>query len=875
VSDIDELLAKPELLISSEPAQVLELLNDRRDPRALFVAAVYRASVGVHERMSLPQRRQVLSMDAARLGDRALAARLATARLPDVAPAAWIVNWASGSLTDYRHLRCLTGHGGPVIAVATAAVHGKPVAVTGSRDKTLRVWDLTTGEQMFESGTRHTDPISSQRAEVVDVVSATCDGRPAVITRDAGGSVLVWDLETGQNVGEFMRVLDGPPQVLVTMSADRTVYVWSLSTGRLMHALPSMAHLATLNGRRVLVTAEPDGVTHVWDLVDGRRIGACLPVTKAVMIDGRPVAQVAQNDRSMFLWDLATGRPVGDPQAHLMLAQADDDTLDITTVTVVDGRVITVTLASHETHLLGDHPSSIPALGTDTALLEGRHVAVTLEAERSLRMWDLTAGPLYREGMRVLATVEPTGRPVVPADSDVRLWDLVTDRTIGHPHAGRLPGVSPGTPAARAVLDGREVVLTVEKDHTVQVRDSETGRCLDQVLTGHTDRVLSLAAVAAEGRNLAVTTALDGTVRLWDLDSRQQEGPPLTGHIGQVWDVATTVVGGRPVAVTAGADHSVHTWDLGHAGVSAAHPRAGHTRTITAVGTAVLRGQPVAITAGADATVRIWDLATGREAADPLTGSVGKVCALTSAVVSGRTVVITAGPDTRIHMHDLATGRLIGEPILSGHARVTAMTCAEVNRRTVLVTSGTDPAPRLWDLATAEPVGTALTGHSSRVTAVSTTQLDGRPVAVTAGWDNTVRLWDLSTSRQIGDPLTGHTDWVTSVSAVQTKEGPVAVSRSRDGTLRLWDLTTGQQTASTTLDTTTGCQTVSATVRDGRPLAVTAEADRIRMWNPASGRRIETVYVLPQPACALTTAPGGQLLVAFGTDIASLRRTER
>jgi WD40 repeat protein len=153
--------------------------------------------------------------------------------------------------------------------------------------------------------------------------------------------------------------------------------------------------------------------------------------------------------------------------------------------------------------------------------------------------------------------------------------------------------------------------------------------------------------------------------------------------------------------------------------------------------------------------------------------------------------------------------------------------------------------------------------------------LDGRPVAVTAGWDNTVRLWDLSTSRQIGDPLTGHTDWVTSVSAVQTKEGPVAVSRSRDGTLRLWDLTTGQQTASTTLDTATGCQTVSATVRDGRPLAVTAEADRIRMWNPASGRRIETVYVLPQPACALTTAPGGQLLVAFGTDIASLRRTER
>lgn len=874
MSHIDELLSKPELLIAGDAAQVLELLDRRRDPRAQFMAAVYRASIGVHEHMGLAQRRQVLAMDAARLGDRGLAARFASAELPDVAPATWIVNWASGSLMDYRHLRTLTGHGGPVIAVATAVVDGKPVAVTGSHDRTLRVWDLTTGRQLYEPGTGRTDPISSHTAEVVGVVSAICDGRTVAVTRDAEGTALVWDLATGRNVGEFMRVLDGPPEILVTVAADRTVYAWSLSSGRLIRAFPSVTHVATLDGRRVLVTAEPDGVTHVWDLAGARQIGECLAVANAVMLDGRPVAQAADNDRSPYLWDLATGRPVGDPHAHLMLAQAEENTLGITTVTVVDGRVVAVTLDSHETHLIGgltaDPPGSGPAPGTDTALLEGRHVAFTLEEERSLRMWDLTPGAEFQDGMRVLTKVEPNGRPLIPADGDSRLWDLITDCVIGSPCAGRPAGV--GSPAARAVLDGRDVVLTAEKDHTVRVRDRETGRSLDQALTGHTDRVLSIAGVLAGERHLAVTTAADKTVRVWDLDSGHQQGTPLTRHIGQVWDVATAVVDGRPVAVTAGADHSVHVWDLAHADVPVGRPRAGHTRPVLAVATACLRGQPVAITAGADATVRFWDLTTGQEAAVPLTDPVGEVRALTTAVVQGRTVVITAGPDARIHVHDLADGRLLREPFLSGHARVTALACAEVNGRTVLVTSGSDPTPCLWDLATAAPVGAPLTGHSGRVTAVSTTRLDGRPIAVTASWDKTIRVWDLTTSRQIGEPLTGHTDWVTSVASLLMEDGPIVVSRSRDKTLRLWDPTARQQTDCTELDTNTGCQTVSLTCRNGRPLVATAQADHVLLWTPGTDHPTETAHVIPQPVSALSTAPDGQLLVAFGTDIASLRR---
>ncbi|MHA6764855.1 hypothetical protein [Streptacidiphilus sp. PAMC 29251] len=42
----------------------------------------------------------------------------------------------------------LTGHDGSVRAVATTTLNGRPVASTGSDDGTVRLWDLTTRQQI-------------------------------------------------------------------------------------------------------------------------------------------------------------------------------------------------------------------------------------------------------------------------------------------------------------------------------------------------------------------------------------------------------------------------------------------------------------------------------------------------------------------------------------------------------------------------------------------------------------------------------------------------------------------------------------------------------------------------------------------------------
>ncbi|MFJ5725008.1 hypothetical protein ACIQCZ_34590, partial [Streptomyces sp. NPDC093149] len=142
------------------------------------------------------------------------------------------------------------------------------------------------------------------------------------------------------------------------------------------------------------------------------------------------------------------------------------------------------------------------------------------------------------------------------------------------------------------------------------------------------------------------------------------------------------------------------------------------------------------------------------------------------------------------------------------------------------VTGDWDGTVRVWDLTTSLPIGEPLTGHTGGVEAVATAVVDGRPIAVTGGWDRTVRVWDLTTGQQVGEPLTGHTDRVVAVATGVVEGRPVAVTGGWDETVRVWDLATGQQ------------------VTDFLPF--------------------------PASVSAVAMAPGGELLVGFGRELACL-----
>ncbi|MEU2133985.1 hypothetical protein [Streptomyces sp. NPDC018352] len=68
---------------------------------------------------------------------------------------------------------------------------GRPVAVTGSDDGTVRVWDLTTHQPVGEPLTGHAD-------EVLAVATGALAGRPVAVTSSWDETLRVWDLATGR-----------------------------------------------------------------------------------------------------------------------------------------------------------------------------------------------------------------------------------------------------------------------------------------------------------------------------------------------------------------------------------------------------------------------------------------------------------------------------------------------------------------------------------------------------------------------------------------------------------------------------------------------------------------------------------------------------
>ncbi|MFJ4691504.1 hypothetical protein [Streptomyces sp. NPDC088766] len=318
----DGRLVDPGFLVNADPDEVLGLVDAASGPAARLAGAVYRESAYLHRDAGTGVRRQLLALDAARFGDRELAARITSVPVEGKPDAWWAVEWATSSTIHLRFQHALPGHADTVSAVATEVVEGRPVAVVADGSETVRVWDLATGRPVGE-------PFATG-----GVATAVMEGRSVAVTGSRDGTVRVWDLATGRTVGEFLTdhtgpihveataVMEGRP-VVVAEHDNKTVRVWDLATGRPIGE-PITGHtygvwaVATevVEGRPVAVVADGSETVRVWDLATGRPVGEPLTghtepvrVVATGVVDGRPVAVTGSSDETVRVWDLATGRP--------------------------------------------------------------------------------------------------------------------------------------------------------------------------------------------------------------------------------------------------------------------------------------------------------------------------------------------------------------------------------------------------------------------------------------------------------------------------------------------------------------------------------------------------------------------------------------
>jgi WD40 repeat protein len=559
---------------------------------------------------------------------------------------------ASLAVTGGPLVRILTGHTNPVFAVAVTpdGLH----AISGSFDKTLKVWDIETGRELHTL-TGHTSGVIA--------LAMTTDGLHA-ISGSLDKTLRVWNLVSGQELHTLAGHTHGIIAVAVTPdscrvifgSMDKTLKIWDLVNNRELHTLKGHTDLiwtvaVTPDGLRA-ISGSYDNTLKVWNLESGQELhtlkGHTGSVrTVAVTPDGLRAVSGSE-DYTLKVWDLETGT---------------------------------------ELHTLKGHTGSVMAVAVTP---DGLH-AVSGSDDHTLKVWDIETGrKLYtlagNSGLVSAVAVTPDGRWAVSGswDNTLRVWDLEKGRELHTPegHTGSVSAVAVTPDGLRAISGS--------KDKTLKVWNLEKGQEL-HTLTGHTEWVITVA-VTPDGLR-AVSGSGDNTLKIWDLSS-DLELHTLAGHTEFIKAVAVTPDGLR--AVSGSGDHTLKVWDLTSGEELAT--LVGHTGWINAV--AITPDGRCAISGSEwpDGTLKVWDLESSRELAT-LAGHIHGVQAV-AMTPDGLRAVFGLG-DYTLKIWDLASGQELHT--LAGHTRGIVAVAVTPDGRCV-ISGSFDNTLKIWDLTTGSQV---------------------------------------------------------------------------------------------------------------------------------------------------------------------------
>jgi len=193
------------------------------------------------------------------------------------------------------------------------------LGLTGSWDKTARVWDVATGREI-QRLEGHTEMVKS--------VAFSPDGRWA-LTGSNDKTTRLWDVATGREVrrieGDSLvnSVAFTPDGRLALVQTDDEVRVLGVATGQEIRRLPDFggSAMAISADGRLALTSPKDGMARLWEVATGRevrhvQVEQAILNSVALSPDARWALTSNDHERNVRMWEVATGLEIRQLEGH-------------------------------------------------------------------------------------------------------------------------------------------------------------------------------------------------------------------------------------------------------------------------------------------------------------------------------------------------------------------------------------------------------------------------------------------------------------------------------------------------------------------------------------------------------------------------------
>ena len=529
------------------------------------------------------------------------------------------------SVDGGREIKTLSGHTDWVWAVAFSP-NGKTLA-SGSLDKTIKLWNVETGQEIMPlTGSVvgvETPPVDGRRdRNGVQAVAFSPDGKTlASGSRDR--TVRLWDVASGRELHILYNHTDWVYSVafspdgktLASGSKDNTIKLWDVASGQELKTITghddSVLSVAFSPDRETLASGSTDQTIRVWEIASRKELKSFKVRTGSIFSvkfspNGETLAS-GGGDNTIRLWDINSEKQIWEVERHKGWVHSVAFSTD--GQTLASGSFdSTVKLWNVKTgqqiKSLDEHAVEVNSVAFSP---DGQTLASGCD-DNTIKLWSLNSGQQTRFLVGHTNSVSavafsPDGKTLASAsfDKTVRLWNLETDQQIKFPldHNALVRSVA-FSPDGETLASGGD-------SSTLKLWKVKTGEQI-KALESKVGDVYSIA-FSPDNESLAYTGNASRTIKLLNFKTGQEIRSFSPSGDQDVRNNSVIFSPDGEILASGSDDKTIELWNVKSG--KWLRTLTGHTEAVESI--AFSKDGKTLISGSYDKTIKLWNVDSGRE----------------------------------------------------------------------------------------------------------------------------------------------------------------------------------------------------------------------------------------------------------------------